>query len=223
VDLRAEGRYTFSLRIAFALGLILVGSRPIHLDSPTDRNAFRLWFTMLAEYRYYATEPVSEITDCAALVRWAFRESLVKHDTAWARAIKLPVLPAMPSVQQLPRDPRLFRTGASEFAQFADADTLRRFNSYFISRDLTAAKPGDLLFYRQFDRKMPAHVMIWIGASQLEKSPDRWIVYHTGPSGEVRKVRVQDLLAHPSPEWRPIAGNANFLGVYRLNLLRDSE
>jgi uncharacterized protein YfaT (DUF1175 family) len=209
--------------IALALASILVAAPQIHLDSPIDRYAFRLWFTLLVEYRYYARESVSEITDCAALVRWSFRESLVRHDTAWAQALGMPVLPAMPSVQQLPHDPRLFRTSESQVAQFADADTLRRFNSYFISRDLTAAKPGDLLFYRQFDRKMPAHVMIWIGASQLEASPDRWIVYHTGPSGEVRKVRVQDLLAHPSPEWRPVAGNANFLGVYRLNVLRDSE
>ncbi len=164
-----------------------------------------------------------EITDCAALVRWSFREALVTHDSSWARQIHLQVLPAMPSVRHIPHDPRLFRVRDSDFGQFADADTLRRYNSYFISRDVGAAQPGDLLFYRQFDRKLPAHVMIWVGASQLEPSSTHWVVYHTGPSGEIRKVDINGLLRHPAPEWRPVAGNANFLGVYRLNILRDSE
>lgn len=201
--------------------------RPFHLESATDRSAFRRWFALLAESRFYAAQPVAEIGDCAALVRWSLRQALVRHDTAWAKQMVLPMLPAMPPVRQIPPDARLFDVGESRLAHFADADTLRRYNTYFVSRDTAAAQPGDLLFFHQFDRKMPAHVMIWIGASQMEppteRSSSQWIVYHTGPAGEVRKVSLHDLRAHPSPEWRPLPGNANFLGVYRLNILRDSE
>src|SRR5690349_21968790 len=29
--------------------------------------------------------------------------------------------------------------------------------------------------------------------------------------------------SHPSPRWRPVAGNPNFLGVYRWNVLRGDR
>lgn len=164
-----------------------------------------------------------EIDDCAALVRWSFREALTPHDSRWANSIGLAILPALPPVRQFayPRTPagaNLFRTGETTAGQFADATVLRRYNSFFVSRDVDRALPGDLLFYRQFGRAMPAHVMIWLG--------DR-VVYHTGPSrsgpGEIREVSISALLAHPAPEWRPVPGNSNFLGVWRLDILRDTE
>jgi len=34
---------------------------------------------------------------------------------------------------------------------------------------------------------------------------------------------VDELLRHPSPRWRPLEGNHNFLGVYRWNILREME
>jgi len=50
------------------------------------------------------------------------------------------------------------------------------------------------------------------------------VVYHTGDlegqRGEVREVEVEQLLGHPDPRWRPLATNHNFLGVYRLEILR---
>jgi len=30
-------------------------------------------------------------------------------------------------------------------------------------------------------------------------------------------------MRHPSPRWRPQAGNPNFLGVYRWNILREAD
>ena len=207
----------------FAPALMFAALAPgvLHLDSAADREAFRRWFTLLAESRFYAASANPEIADCAGLVRWAMRHALVTHDSAWASAADLPSLPAIPAISRPLRDPNLFRIGATQSAQFADATTLRRFNTFFVSREMANARPGDLLFYRQFDRRMPAHVMIYLGSSQLMASPLRWIVYHTGPSGEVRKVSVNDLMSHPSPEWRPLPGNSNFLGVWRLNLVRD--
>jgi uncharacterized protein YfaT (DUF1175 family) len=52
-------------------------------------------------------------------------------------------------------------------------------------------------------------------------------VYHTGllggGPGEIRRPTVEELLRHPSPRWRPNVGNGNFLGVYRWNILRESD
>src|SRR5208282_5228044 len=48
------------------------------------------------------------------------------------------------------------------FAQFADAKTLVERNAYFVGRDVRAALPGDLLFYRQFGQSSPWHSMIVI-------------------------------------------------------------
>lgn len=36
------------------------------------------------------------------------------------------------------------------------------------------------------------------------------------PTGEVRKIGLADLLAHPSPRWRPVPANPAFVGVFRL-------
>ena len=110
------------------------------------------------------------------------------------------------------------------FQQFADASTLRQFNTHFITRDIRLAQPGDLLFYRQIEQNMPFHAMIYLGRGDFEQSASKWIVYHTGPlagaPGEIRRPSVEELLRHPSPRWRPNVGNGNFLGVYRWNILR---
>ena len=213
--------------VLLTVSLSATPASPLHLDSPSDREAFRRWFTFLAESRYYATRPEPEIADCAGLVRWAFREALRPHDAAWSGSLDIPVLPALPPVIQFtyPRTPwgaNLFRVDASHTAQFADATTLRLYNTTFVSRDIARARPGDLLFYAQFGHSMPAHVMIWLGPSQIAPDANDWVLYHTGPGGEIRKVQRRDLLAHPSPAWRPVDGNSNFLGVRRLNLLSDN-
>ncbi len=118
------------------------------------------------------------------------------------------------------------------FAEFADAKTLKEFNTHFISRDVRAARPGDILFFRQPDQDSPFHSMIFIGRSEwdFENGPepaDDLLVYHTGPigktPGEMRRIRVADLLHFPSPRWRPFPGNMNFLGVYRWNILRGTS
>ena len=216
----------------------------LRLDSPADRRAFRRWFTFLAELQYYR-DPARvprEILDCAALVRFAYREALKKHDGAWASALDLDTVPAESSVQKYvypatPLGANLFRIkpgrflpmdlARGAFAQFADANNLRRFNAHFLTRDIHDAQPGDLLFYNQLEQNQPFHVMIFLGRSQLEPGAESRIVYHTGPigtgPGEIRRPSVQELLRHPSPRWRPKSGNANFLGVYRWNILRDSS
>jgi len=215
----------------------------LRLEDPSDRRAFAGWFTFLAEAQHYLapSDRPREINDCAALVRFACREALRRHDGVWAAGLNLPMAPALMTVQKYqypatPLEARLFRVApgpftpadlsSNAFAEFADAETLLRRNCHFITRDVRRAAPGDLLFYRQVEQDLPFHVMIHVGASHFESGPRAWVVYHTGPlegaPGEIRRPALEELLSHPLPRWRPLRGNANFLGVYRWNILRDT-
>ena len=215
----------------------------LRLDSVTDRQAFRHWFTAIAERQVFAGPQLpAEINDCAALLRFAYRGALQRHNAAWLAQNKLEGLASLPSVTKYnyPRTPlgaSLFRVAPpgptgddkSSFAEFADAKTLWRFNTFLVSRDVRLARPGDLLFYRQLEQKSPYHSMIFIGPSRLRDSAEQEpiVVYHTGPmgksAGEMRRVELKELLQHPSPRWQPVPGNSNFLGVYRWNILRETE
>ena len=208
----------------------------LRLHASTDRAAFRAWFTALADTA--ASLPPSrlprEIGDCAALLRWCYRNALHAHNEAWGATMPLETLPPLTSVAQYsypstPLGTGLFRvsdgsyvaTNATDgsFAEFADAKTLWQRNTFLLGRDVRSARPGDLLFYRQLEQNSPFHSMILTGPAH------NWAVYHTGPigtgPGEVRRVALDDLLHHPDPRWRPLPQNSNFLGVYRWNILRE--
>jgi uncharacterized protein YfaT (DUF1175 family) len=214
----------------------------LRLGDEADRFAFTEWFTFLAEAQYCKPpdQLPAEIVDCAALIRFAFREALREHNGAWAAGLGLTAVPGVSGVKKYqypftllgaalfrvkpgPMEPPDLSSGA--FAEFADAETLMRRNASFVSRDIGRAAAGDLLFFRQLGQHLPFHAMIHIGRSHFEIDAAPQVVYHTGPAGgsrgEIRRLSVQDLLRHPSPQWRPYTGNSNFLGVYRWNILRD--
>jgi uncharacterized protein len=215
----------------------------LRLHDPADRAAFRRWFTLLAESQYYRGKNLpAEIDDCAALLRFAYREALREHNAAWAHAIALPVPASAADIRQYqypytPVAASLFRVhGASfeagnlrdgSFAQFADVETLWRHNTFSVGRDLGRARPGDLLFFRQDGQNMPFHAMIFLGRSQIEIRSEQFVVYHTGPSGnsrgEIRRLSIAHLLNYPEARWRPISSNPAFLGIYRWNILRGGE
>jgi len=224
----------------------------LRLADPADRAAFRQWFTAIADYqavRPRADVP-AEIIDCASLLRYAYREALKRHDDTWfaATGTEVAALPGEIRAWRYPATPlgaNLFRVrpgpftpadvSNGAFAQFADAKALVARNAYFVTRDVRAAQPGDLLFYRQFGQSSPWHSMIVtrIGGQAA-------VVYDTGPDhsphgrgpvrgdpdhsrpGELRRVALAELLDHPQAQWRPVAGNPNFLGVYRWNILRGT-
>jgi uncharacterized protein YfaT (DUF1175 family) len=215
---------------------------PLELRTFGDRESFRRWFTGIAEAQFYETskEWNAEQRDCAGLVRFAWREALRAHDRAWFQKMGESFDPVAPDVHAytLERSPvgeKLFRTAAGSFdesnlsdgtfAEFADARTLKEFNSAFVSRERAAAEAGDLLFfYQPWAQKYPYHVMIYLGRARTRSEGARdWVVYHTGASpedaGEVRKVRLSVLEHHPDPRWRPVVRNKNFLGFYRLKIL----
>jgi uncharacterized protein YfaT (DUF1175 family) len=212
----------------------------MRLHTASDREAFRRSFTALAEQ--VADTPAAklptEITDCASLLRFAYREALMRHDDRWYAQLPSGESTQLDTVQQwnyphTPLGAGLFRVRPGPFApedlhngafaQFADAKTLHLDDAYLVSRDLKAARPGDLIFYRVLEQDSQYHSMI------LSGEQSEWAVYHTGPvhdrqgehPGEMRRVLLQDLVHHPDPRWRPVPGNPNFLGVYRWNLLRE--
>lgn len=208
--------------------------QPAVLQSDADQAAFRRWFTFLAEAQYFTPEAQrpQEIVDCSGLVRYAYREALRKHDAAWAAQSRLPVVPAIPSVMQYnyphtPNGPKLFRIGHDTYNEFADADTLYRYNTYFVSRDLFHAHPGDLLFFRRETGDMPFHTMIVLGHSQITFNSSMFVIYDTGPdgtqSGEIKRLTYNELLHFPDPQWQPSPRNPHFLGVFRWNILKKSS
>jgi len=211
----------------------------LRLSDPADQAAFRRWFTLIAEYQAIrpAAELPAEITDCASLLRYAYREALKRHDENWfvTSGMEIAAPPGEIHAWSYPHSPlgaALFRVTPGPataqdlqhgaFAQFADAKTLVERNAYLVSRDVRQAQPGDLLFYRQFGQSSPWHSMIVdrIGGETL-------VVYNTGEDhgtkGEMRRVTLGELLDHPQPQWRPLSGNPNFLGVYRWNILRGNQ
>ncbi len=215
---------------------------PVELRSYGDRESFREWFTAIAEAQFYdASREWNEgQRDCAGLVRFSWREALRKHDRAWLLRMGEGYDPVAPDVRAytLERSPvgeKLFRTAAGSFdaanlsdgtfSEFADARTLKEFNSRFVGRDPRQAEAGDLLFFHQpWVQKYPYHVMLFLGRARTDdEGAADWLVYHTGSSpgdaGEVRKVRISVLARHPDPRWRPVAANKNFLGFYRLKIL----
>jgi uncharacterized protein len=216
----------------------------LRLDSGSDREAFRSWFTAIAEYQALrpAQDLPPEINDCAALLRYAYRGALHVHTADWLAENGLEALAYLPSVRKYAyprtqlgaslfrvRPPAAAEDPKTAFAEFADAKNLWQFNTYFVSRDVRLARPGDLLFFRQLEQSSPYHSMIFVGRSQLLRGgeDEGVLVYHTGPigksPGEMRRTTVAELLQHPSPRWRPAPGNTNFLGVYRWNILREAE
>lgn len=211
----------------------------LRFNDPADQAAFRRWFVLIANYQTIrpAAEIPAEITDCASLLRYAYRESLKRHNEAWfeATGIEVPALPGEIRKWHYPETPlgaALFRVRPGNFvasdltdgsfAQFADAKTLVERNAFLVSRDVRQAQPGDLLFYRQFGQSSPWHSMI-----VAEVGARAQVVYDTGTdhgkAGELRRVLMAELLDHPQPQWRPTVQNPNFLGVYRWNILKGTQ
>lgn len=225
---------------AIGLFAVLASTAPLSGDSPgiarpaladaSDRDAARTWFVALADAQFYRTTP--DVTDCAGLVRHALREAIRPHTPEWTRLAALPRAVALPELRQPQRVAgdhlplfRLTRSLPPRYGEFADASTIVGLNARAVGRDARRARAGDLLYFYQPTQREPHHVMIVVGRSVFEPDGDDWIVYHTGPSqtppspGEVRKVRLADLMRHPSDRWRPLDTNSHFVGVFRLDML----
>jgi uncharacterized protein YfaT (DUF1175 family) len=186
-------------------------------DATLDREQsqhFRDWLTLLI-HSQIERGPTPRWThrDCAGLVRFAVAESLREHDNAWKRAnsflgTRVPPDVAPAQTQALRHAWR--RVDGSRNA-FVGALELVQENTHFVSKQLTQALPGDLLFYDFGDDQ---HLMVWMG---------RYIAYHTGRveanDNGLRALRVAQLSGWKDTRWRPATDNPNFSGVYRLAFL----
>ena len=174
----------------------------LRLHTAAERAAFRGWFTALADSASaLAPDRVpKEIDDCAALLRWCYRGALHAHDEGWQATMPLDSRPPLPSIEQYaypltPLGANLFRAstgsykagdaGNGSFAQFANAKTLWQENTFFVTRNVASARPGDLLFYRQLEQDSPFHSMILTGRAH------EWAVYHSGPTGVVAWIELR--------------------------------
>lgn len=86
---------------------------------------------------------------------------------------------------------------------------------------LEQARNGNLLVFRKgLEIEEPYHLMIFV-----EDRSQNLAVYHNGAmgdKGEVRVVRVSDLIECPDPVWIPDSRNPHFLGVFEWNRIKPS-
>jgi uncharacterized protein YfaT (DUF1175 family) len=173
-----------------------------------------------------AWEPAQR--DCAGLLRFAFREAWGPHTEAWRNRVAF----ASPSVASDPSQSlagpwrQAFPTPEG-WRPFAKGAFLRRMACVPLGRELSEARPGDLLFFaRGGAHAQPDHAMAFV---RPDTDGQPVLLYHTGPEGsgatraegEVRRVRLDELMHHPDAEFRPLPENPAFLGVFRWKVLAE--
>ena len=196
----------------------------LELNEEDSRN-FRKWFLEIAKSQFARKSNSWKDRDCSGLIRFAYKEALKKHDKKWEKEIgffhssadqKMDVkkynYPNIPLVGV-----NIFKISDTKFGVFADAYHLLKYNVDFISKDYKDAKPGDILFfYHPLSLDMPYHSMIYTGDG---------VLYHTGPiedeEGELRYMKLEDVLNHFPLDWKPLSINSKFLGFFRFKILSD--
>jgi hypothetical protein len=192
----------------------------------TDR--FRNWFVRIAESQF--VKPNSywnpNERDCAGLIRYSYREALKKHDGDWFLQSGISLDKNLPDIASYsyPNVPilgeKIFkqRKGSAldlaSFGTFADAETLFRFNTIFVSKNIVEAKRGDLLFFEnRGEIRFPFHSMIVSDMASAEPI----VIYHTGDGNILKRVPISYLAS--SKIFRVSPENPYFLGVYRFSIL----
>ncbi len=226
VGVRAWPGYRTTLRLSGSPERSIPGG----LRDQGHREAFRAWFVALLEAQLDRPSPAWEPAqrDCAGLLRFAFREAWAPHTAAWRDG-------AGCSGPPVARDPE----GAGPWRQafptpegwqpFARGAYLRELACLPLGREVAEARPGDLLFFsRGGARPQPDHAMAFV---RPDSDGQPMLIYHTGPErsagsgseGETRRVRLDDLLHHPDPTFRPLEENPAFLGVFRWRVLHSDH
>jgi uncharacterized protein YfaT (DUF1175 family) len=191
-----------------------------------DRAAFRAWFVRIAESQFLKKNPSwnRNERDCAGLIRYAYREALKKHDDRWLSRSGIVVDKNLPDVKRFnyPDVPALggrifkIKKGSADdvscFGAFADAGVLLQYDTVFVSRRITDARPGDILFFHLESAESPYHSMII-----CEVKDDPVVVYHTGRDDVVKRVPLSYL--KDSGPFEIEESNTRFLGIYRFKIL----
>ena len=204
-----------------------LNAAPLPAWDAADREAFRAWFVALVEDQLERLSPAWEPAqrDCAGLLRFCFREAWGPHTEAWRQRTGYCGGPAAGEVRLAFGGPWRSAFPLREgWSPFADGANLRRYACESLGREVLLARPGDLLFFHRPARPRPDHAMAFV---RPDGDGTPMLLYHTGPEGsagdarpgEVRRVRLDELMHHPDPDFRPLPENPAFLGVYRWKLL----
>ncbi|TGL60873.1 DUF1175 family protein [Leptospira sarikeiensis] len=195
---------------------------PAELRTETDRKAFRDWFIRIALSQYLKENSSwnSKERDCSGLIRFAYKESLKAHTQDWQTKTGIVLDKNLPDVRefQYPDIPyigkNLFRIGDGKFGEFADAESLEKFHTFFVSRELESGLAGDILFFRS-DRGVGTNFHSMILVEGEDKNPK--LLYHTGSDRGIKLIHAKEL--ERSQLFSPEKSNRNFLGVYRFRIL----
>ena len=193
-----------------------------------DREAFRTWFVALLEQQLEGPSPAWEPAqrDCAGLLRFAFREAWGPHTEAWRERTGFPASPV--AVDPSPALAGPWRSAfptPEGWKPFAKGAFLRAYACVLVGRDLSEAQPGDLIFFaRGGTHPEPDHAMAFV---RPDADGQPMLLYHTGPEGtgltrkdgEIRRVRLNELMHHPDADFRPLPENPAFIGLYRWKVL----
>jgi uncharacterized protein YfaT (DUF1175 family) len=198
------------------------------LGLDADRHNFRRWFVAIALSRHL--NPQDDVSDCAGLVLYAYREALKEHDESWRREFgelldsSIPEITAFhyPDIPYIGTDIFRLAQGPYECTDREAGKHLMEYHTVKLTRRLDdQVLPGDLMFFTP--RGKQAHVMIYV---ELKGEP--YALYHTGPgggsstdaqAGEMRLVKFETLLALNEETWRPDEANPAFAGFYRFKIL----
>ena len=198
-----------------AFALKRAGDAQARLTQAQSR-AFQAWMLRIVSAQIErGPSPRWQHRDCAGLVRFAVNEALAVHDARWLRANGIGTDRRLPPELNLTPAQAALRNrwvqSDGKVGHFVTAIALVQNNSRFVSRELSMALPGDLLFFDQGDEQ---HLMVWMGAR---------IAYHTGTvtpmDNGLRTVDVQQLTMWKDTRWQPTVDNPNFAGVFRLSFL----
>lgn len=196
--------------------------------SQEDAERFRNWFVRIAESQF--VKPNSywnpNERDCAGLIRYSFREALKKHDLDWFLQSGISLDKNFPDITSYsyPNVPflgeKIFKQkkgsalDLASFGNFANAETLFRFNTIFISKNIVEAKRGDLLFFEnRGEIRFPFHSMIVSDVAGNEP----FVIYHTGDGNILKRVPISYLSS--SRIFRISSENPHFMGLYRFSIL----
>jgi uncharacterized protein YfaT (DUF1175 family) len=192
------------------------------LRTESDRRAFRDWFVRISLSQYLKENSSwnRKERDCSGLIRFAYKESLKEHDLSWQQKSGIVLDKNLPDVREFhyPDIPNigmnLFQIGDKKFGQFADAGTLEKFHTSFVSRTIASGLSGDILFFRS-DRGVGSNYHSMIIVKGETENP--LLLYHTGSERGIKLIRAKELFQ--SETFSPETTNRHFLGVYRFRIL----
>ncbi|MBM9577536.1 DUF1175 family protein [Leptospira sp. 201903070] len=192
------------------------------LRSEEDRRAFREWFVQIALSQYLKETGSWNVQerDCSGLIRFSYKEALKNHDLSWQKKNGILLDKNIPDVRefQYPDIPsigiNLFRTGLKTFGAFADAESLEKYNTSFVSKNLESGLAGDILFFRE-DRGNGTNFHSMILVEENKKNP--LLLYHTGSHRGIQLIRSKEL--NKSNRFSPEPSNPSFLGIHRFRIL----